>query len=81
MDVGDRKPATAYRLGATHTVNSRAADPVDAVREPTGAPTPELRLELPPLDALVTGTVALDEAEKAFEMTRHGDVLRSVVVL
>ncbi|MFE4963218.1 hypothetical protein [Streptomyces sp. NPDC056660] len=56
-DVGDRKPATAHRLGATHTVNSRETD------------------------ALVTGTVALDEDEKAFEMTRHGEVLRSVVVL
>ncbi|MER7837525.1 S-(hydroxymethyl)mycothiol dehydrogenase [Streptomyces sp. NPDC096040] len=33
------------------------------------------------LDAFVTETIALDEVEKAFERMRHGDVLRSVVVL
>ncbi|MFK0157060.1 S-(hydroxymethyl)mycothiol dehydrogenase [Streptomyces sp. NPDC090499] len=33
------------------------------------------------LDAFVTGTVRLDEIEKAFERMHHGDVLRSVVLL
>jgi S-(hydroxymethyl)mycothiol dehydrogenase len=36
VDIDDRKLATAERLGATHTVNSRQTDPVDAIRELTG---------------------------------------------
>ncbi|OIK00829.1 S-(hydroxymethyl)mycothiol dehydrogenase [Streptomyces sp. MUSC 14] len=36
VDIDDRKLATATTLGATHTVNSRQADAVDAVRELTG---------------------------------------------
>ncbi|MER5204077.1 S-(hydroxymethyl)mycothiol dehydrogenase [Streptomyces sp. NPDC002825] len=36
VDIDDRKLATAGRLGATHTVNSRAADAVEAIRELTG---------------------------------------------
>jgi S-(hydroxymethyl)mycothiol dehydrogenase len=36
VDIDDRKLATAALLGATHTVNSREKDPVDAVRELTG---------------------------------------------
>ncbi|OIK02068.1 S-(hydroxymethyl)mycothiol dehydrogenase [Streptomyces monashensis] len=36
VDIDDRKLATATKLGATHTVNSRQADAVDAVRELTG---------------------------------------------
>ncbi|MEU6548881.1 S-(hydroxymethyl)mycothiol dehydrogenase [Streptomyces sp. NPDC046915] len=36
VDVDDRKLATASRLGATHTVNSKETDAVDAVRELTG---------------------------------------------
>jgi S-(hydroxymethyl)mycothiol dehydrogenase len=36
VDVDDRKLATAASLGATHTVNSRETDPVEAVRELTG---------------------------------------------
>ncbi|MFE2347308.1 MULTISPECIES: S-(hydroxymethyl)mycothiol dehydrogenase [Kitasatospora] len=36
VDVDDRKLATAQRLGATHTVNSRAVDPVEAIRGLTG---------------------------------------------
>jgi S-(hydroxymethyl)mycothiol dehydrogenase len=36
VDVDDRKLATAMRLGATATVNSRQADPVEAIRELTG---------------------------------------------
>ncbi|QMU68894.1 S-(hydroxymethyl)mycothiol dehydrogenase [Streptacidiphilus sp. P02-A3a] len=36
VDVDDRKLTTALRLGATHTVNSRTDDPVEAVRALTG---------------------------------------------
>ncbi|MGW2648880.1 S-(hydroxymethyl)mycothiol dehydrogenase [Streptomyces sp. NPDC001393] len=36
VDIDDRKLDTAKKLGATHTVNSRQADAVDAVRELTG---------------------------------------------
>jgi S-(hydroxymethyl)mycothiol dehydrogenase len=36
VDVDDRKLGWARKLGATHTVNSRATDPVDAIREHTG---------------------------------------------
>ncbi|WP_103886188.1 S-(hydroxymethyl)mycothiol dehydrogenase [Actinacidiphila yanglinensis] len=36
VDVDDRKLATAHRLGATHTVNSRTDEPVEAIRELTG---------------------------------------------
>ncbi|MER6571814.1 S-(hydroxymethyl)mycothiol dehydrogenase [Streptomyces sp. NPDC001093] len=36
VDIDDRKLDTAKKLGATHTVNSRQTDAVDAVRELTG---------------------------------------------
>ncbi|MEU6285286.1 S-(hydroxymethyl)mycothiol dehydrogenase [Streptomyces sp. NPDC047028] len=36
VDVDDRKLDTARRLGATHTVNSRATGAVEAIRELTG---------------------------------------------
>jgi S-(hydroxymethyl)mycothiol dehydrogenase len=36
VDVDERKLALAERLGATHTVNSRATDPVRAIQELTG---------------------------------------------
>ncbi|KPI22552.1 mycothiol-dependent formaldehyde dehydrogenase [Actinobacteria bacterium OV320] len=36
VDIDDRKLATARNLGATHTVNSRESDPVEAIRELTG---------------------------------------------
>ncbi|MEV0179838.1 S-(hydroxymethyl)mycothiol dehydrogenase [Streptomyces sp. NPDC050625] len=36
VDIDDRKLETARRLGATHTVNSKETDPVEAVRELTG---------------------------------------------
>ena len=36
VDIDDRKLATARTLGATHTVNSRDSDPVEAVRDLTG---------------------------------------------
>ena len=36
IDVDDRKLANATKLGATHTVDARAVDPVDAIRELTG---------------------------------------------
>ncbi|MDX3093416.1 S-(hydroxymethyl)mycothiol dehydrogenase [Streptomyces sp. ME19-03-3] len=36
VDIDPRKLETAKKLGATHTVNSKEADPVEAVRELTG---------------------------------------------
>ncbi|MFE7275180.1 S-(hydroxymethyl)mycothiol dehydrogenase [Streptomyces sp. NPDC057623] len=36
VDIDDHKLETARKLGATHTVNSRTADPVEAIRELTG---------------------------------------------
>ncbi|WP_405395626.1 S-(hydroxymethyl)mycothiol dehydrogenase [Microbispora hainanensis] len=36
VDVDDTKLAWARRFGATHTVNSRETDPVEAIRELTG---------------------------------------------
>ncbi|MDX3641560.1 S-(hydroxymethyl)mycothiol dehydrogenase [Streptomyces sp. MB09-02B] len=36
VDIDDRKLAGAVSLGATHTVNSRTSEPVEAVRELTG---------------------------------------------
>jgi S-(hydroxymethyl)mycothiol dehydrogenase len=36
VDVDDRKLRTATTLGATHTVNSRDTDPIEAIREATG---------------------------------------------
>ncbi|MFE7594308.1 S-(hydroxymethyl)mycothiol dehydrogenase [Kitasatospora sp. NPDC057512] len=36
VDIDDRKLETARRLGATHTVNSRTTDAVEAIRELTG---------------------------------------------
>ncbi|MEV5354881.1 S-(hydroxymethyl)mycothiol dehydrogenase [Streptomyces sp. NPDC052693] len=36
VDIDDRKLATARTLGATHSVNSRETDPVEAIRELTG---------------------------------------------
>ncbi|MFE3885431.1 S-(hydroxymethyl)mycothiol dehydrogenase [Streptomyces lydicus] len=36
VDIDDRKLETARSMGATHTVNSRTNDPVEAIRELTG---------------------------------------------
>ncbi|KUN81091.1 S-(hydroxymethyl)mycothiol dehydrogenase [Streptomyces griseoruber] len=36
VDIDDRKLQTAKKLGATHTVNSRDSDAVEAIRELTG---------------------------------------------
>jgi S-(hydroxymethyl)mycothiol dehydrogenase len=36
VDLDDRKLATATALGATHTVNGSAADPIEAIRDLTG---------------------------------------------
>ncbi|UYQ61257.1 S-(hydroxymethyl)mycothiol dehydrogenase [Streptomyces peucetius] len=36
VDIDDRKLATAKKVGATHTVNSRTGDAVEAIRELTG---------------------------------------------
>ncbi|MDF3149585.1 zinc-binding dehydrogenase, partial [Streptomyces sp. T21Q-yed] len=36
VDIDDRKLETAEKLGATHTVNSKSVDAVEAIRELTG---------------------------------------------
>ncbi|MEH0541813.1 S-(hydroxymethyl)mycothiol dehydrogenase [Streptomyces sp. B21-105] len=36
VDIDDHKLETARKLGATHTVNARETDPVEAIRELTG---------------------------------------------
>ncbi|MFM9588320.1 S-(hydroxymethyl)mycothiol dehydrogenase [Streptomyces scabiei] len=36
VDIDDRKLETARKLGATHSVNSRETDPIEAIRELTG---------------------------------------------
>ena len=36
VDIDDRKLATARTLGATHTINSKNTDPVEAIRDLTG---------------------------------------------
>ncbi|MDQ0688133.1 S-(hydroxymethyl)mycothiol dehydrogenase [Streptomyces achromogenes] len=36
VDIDDRKLAKAREMGATHTVNSKETDPVEAIRELTG---------------------------------------------
>ncbi|WP_351223872.1 S-(hydroxymethyl)mycothiol dehydrogenase [Streptomyces sp. NPDC002133] len=36
VDIDDRKLETARTMGATHTVNSRTTDPVEAIRDLTG---------------------------------------------
>ncbi|GHH85773.1 S-(hydroxymethyl)mycothiol dehydrogenase [Streptomyces capitiformicae] len=36
VDIDDRKLTTAKNIGATHTVNSKDTDPVEAIRELTG---------------------------------------------
>ncbi|MGE7434874.1 S-(hydroxymethyl)mycothiol dehydrogenase [Kitasatospora sp. NPDC001175] len=36
VDIDDRKLATAQKLGATHTVNGRSADPIEAIQGLTG---------------------------------------------
>ncbi len=36
VDIDPRKLATAEKLGATHTIDSRDADPVEAIKELTG---------------------------------------------
>ncbi|MEV5078750.1 S-(hydroxymethyl)mycothiol dehydrogenase [Streptomyces sp. NPDC056159] len=36
VDIDEAKLATALKLGATHTVNARQSDPVEAIRELTG---------------------------------------------
>jgi S-(hydroxymethyl)mycothiol dehydrogenase len=45
IDVDDRKLATAELLGATHTVNSRREDAVEAVRKATGSYGADVTIE------------------------------------
>ncbi|MFF3346655.1 S-(hydroxymethyl)mycothiol dehydrogenase [Streptomyces sp. NPDC002779] len=45
VDIDDRKLTTASSLGATHTVNSRTTDPVQAIRDLTGGFGADLVIE------------------------------------
>ena len=45
IDIDDRKLEWARRLGATHTVNSRHQDPVEAVRAATGGYGADVAIE------------------------------------
>ncbi|MDO5051551.1 MAG: S-(hydroxymethyl)mycothiol dehydrogenase [Pseudoclavibacter sp.] len=45
IDVDDRKLDQAMRLGATHRVNSREQDPVEAMRELTGGFGPDVVID------------------------------------
>jgi S-(hydroxymethyl)mycothiol dehydrogenase len=45
VDVDDRKLAWAREFGATHTVNSRERDPVEAIRELTGGNGVDVAIE------------------------------------
>jgi len=152
VDIDDKKLEWARSFGATHTVNSREQDAVEAIRELTGGfgadvvidavgrpetyeqafyardlagtvvlvgvPTPNLQVTLPMIEIFgrggslksswygdclpsrdfpmlvdlyrqgrfdlgrfVSETITLDDIESAFEKMRHGEVLRSVVVL
>lgn len=45
VDIDDRKLEWAARFGATHTVNSRDADPVEAIRDLTGGNGADVVLE------------------------------------
>ena len=45
VDIDDRKLEWARQFGATHTVNSRAADPVEAIRELTGGNGVDVAIE------------------------------------
>ncbi|MFE2943004.1 S-(hydroxymethyl)mycothiol dehydrogenase [Streptomyces sp. NPDC059255] len=158
VDIDAKKLDSARRLGATHTVDSSAVDPVAAIRDIAsrthpgaegadvvidavgrpetwkqafyardlagtvvlvGVPTPDMKVpdlplidvfgrggslksswygdclpgrDFPPLvdlyqrgrldlDAFVTEEIALGDVEAAFRRMRHGDVLRSVVII
>ena len=45
VDIDDRKLATARGLGATDVVNSRATDPIEAMRELTGGFGPDVVID------------------------------------
>ncbi|MCY3559811.1 MAG: S-(hydroxymethyl)mycothiol dehydrogenase [bacterium] len=45
VDIDDRKLDWARQFGATHTVNSRAGDPVEAIRELTGGNGVDVAIE------------------------------------
>jgi (R,R)-butanediol dehydrogenase / meso-butanediol dehydrogenase / diacetyl reductase len=63
LDVDDSRLATARLLGATHAVNVRAHDPIDAVRELTdgvGA------------DVVIEASGAPGNAQRAIRMTARG---------
>lgn len=63
VDVSEEKLALARALGATHTVNSAAGDPVAQIRELTGGKG---------VDAAVEAVGNVDVMNLAFESVRNG---------
>ncbi|MER5858846.1 S-(hydroxymethyl)mycothiol dehydrogenase [Streptomyces sp900105245] len=71
IDIDDRKLDRAERFGATHTVNSRGTDPVEAVRKLTGGHGVDLAID----------AVGRPETfEQAFYMRDHAGLLVQVGV-
>ncbi len=71
VDIDDRKLEWARDFGATHTINSRNTDPVEAIRELTGGNGVNVAIE----------SVGNPRTyEQAFYRMERGEVLRSVVV-
>ncbi|MYW17864.1 RpiB/LacA/LacB family sugar-phosphate isomerase [Streptomyces sp. SID2955] len=66
VDIDDRKLDQAEKFGATHTVNSRGTDPVEAVRELTGGHGVDIAI-----DAVGRPETFL----QAFSMRDHAGVL------
>ncbi|MEV8319662.1 S-(hydroxymethyl)mycothiol dehydrogenase [Streptomyces sp. NPDC059900] len=71
VDIDEAKLDGATRFGATHTVNSRGTDPVDAVRELTGGFGVDVAID-------AVGTPAT--YKQAFYMRDHAGVLVQVGV-
>src|SRR5581483_3735255 len=93
VDVDDTKLEWAKGFGATHTVNARQQDPVEAIQALTDGygdclPTRDFPMLIDlclsgklNLDGFVSETIGLDGVEDAFHKMERGEVLRSVVVL
>lgn len=71
VDIDDRKLATATRFGATHTVNARETDPVEAVRALTDGFG---------VDVAIDAVGRPETYEQAFYMRDHAGVLVQVGV-
>jgi S-(hydroxymethyl)mycothiol dehydrogenase len=71
VDIDDRKLDAATRFGATHTVNSRGTDPVEAVRELTGGFG---------VDVAIDAVGRPETYRQAFSMRDHAGLLVQVGV-